>query len=312
MNIQKAFAKNFIIIAVVIVVVGGFLYLSKDKIFQKNLTPQAAAEKAINYINTNILPEGMTASLVSVSEQNGVYKFHMKVGENEYDSYITKDGRYLFPEAVELSTTTENQPEQNQAGENNAQTQKTDKPEVKLFVMSFCPYGNLAEDIMKPVVDLLGSKINLSVHYIVSKGSDGKYLSLHGDQELNQNVREICVAKYQPDKYWAFVEKINKDCTSQNADTCWENAAKSVGVDTAKIKQCQSSEKAALLDAEIQLTDSLGVSGSPQLFINGTEFQGNRTPEAYKTAICSAFNNAPSECQTTLSNESTAASGDCQ
>jgi len=312
MNIQQIFSKNFIIIAVIVVVVGGFLYLDKDKIFQKNITPQAAAEKAINYINTNLLPQGTVASLVNVVEQNGVYKIHIKVGDSEFDSFVSRDGQYLFPDGIELATTTASQNNQNQTGGNNTQAQKNDKPDVKLFVMSFCPYGNQAEDIMKPVVDLLGSKINLSVHYIVSKGSDGKYLSLHGDQELNQDVREICVSKYQQNKYWAFIEAINKSCTSQNADSCWENVAKSIGIDTAKIKDCAKSEVSSLLDKEIELTNSLSISGSPQLFVNGTEYQGNRTSEAYKTAICSAFNSAPAECQTTLSDASTSASGGCQ
>ena len=59
---------------------------------------------------------------------------------------------------------------------------------------------------------------------------ENKYCSMHGIQELNQGVRELCVQKYQPDKLWDFVMKINKACSASNADTCWEAVAKTAGV----------------------------------------------------------------------------------
>ena len=37
---------------------------------------------------------------------------------------------------------------------------KSKKPEIKFFVMSFCPFGNQAEAGLKAVAELLGDKVN--------------------------------------------------------------------------------------------------------------------------------------------------------
>ena len=50
---------------------------------------------------------------------------------------------------------------------------------------------------------------------------------------------------------------------------------------------------------------------SPTLVINGVEYNGARTPEGYKQAICNSFETAPAECSTVLSAVSTAVSGGC-
>ncbi len=48
--------------------------------------------------------------------------------------------------------------------------EKLKKPNVKFFVMSFCPYGNQAEDILKPVAELLkNNNVEWEPRYIVNK-----------------------------------------------------------------------------------------------------------------------------------------------
>ena len=228
------------------------------------------------------------------------------------------------------SNTTSPKPTQ---GVQNAQTQtepqqkpipKSDKPKVELFVMSFCPYGNQAEELMMPVVKLMGTKADIGLDYVIYSNYQGggpnycldkesKYCSMHGVQEVNQDVRELCVAKYQKGKFWDFVKEINASCTAQNVDSCWEKIATKLGIDTAKIKSCQQNEALTLLENEVSLSQKYGVQGSPQLFINGVEYLGTRTADGYKNAICSAFNTQPDECKQVLA-ETTASqtpSGGC-
>jgi len=47
------------------------------------------------------------------------------------------------------------------------------------------------------------------------------------------------------------------------------------------------------------------------MFINSTLYSGSRTPEAYKSAICSAFTEQPEDCNKTLSDNAGAAEGSC-
>ncbi len=46
---------------------------------------------------------------------------------------------------------------------------KTDKPQLDFYVMSFCPYGNDIEEVIRPVFDLLGDKVELRPRYIFEK-----------------------------------------------------------------------------------------------------------------------------------------------
>jgi predicted DsbA family dithiol-disulfide isomerase len=192
------------------------------------------------------------------------------------------------------------------------------KPQIDFFVMSYCPYGNQAEEGIAPVYDLLKGKAVFNPHYVIyanygGGGADycianGQLCSMHGIQELNQDTREICVNKYFGiDSWFKFTLAMNKGCSAQNADSCWENVAKGLGLDVTKIKTCQDKEGEALLKADQVLGDKLGVQGSPSIFIEGTDYNGGRTPEAYKEALCAGFTKQPSECATKLAGADTAA-----
>jgi len=101
-------SKNLIPVAIVIaalLIAGAIIYIYQGKGKEKIsglLSPQQAAEKAINYINQNLLQGGATASLINVVEENGIYKFRLKIGQNEYDSYVTKNGKLLFIQGIDL------------------------------------------------------------------------------------------------------------------------------------------------------------------------------------------------------------------
>ena len=301
-----------VVVVVVLLVVAGALYYSSQK--NKNIISlDEAAQKTINFINVNYLQGQATAVLGATSEESGVYKIQFKIQEQEYTAYTTKDGKILFPSGAAMSD------------ETTPDTSKKDIPQALLFVMSYCPYGNQAEELMMPVVELLGDKADIQLHYVIYNKENGysganycldkddKYCSMHGIQELNQDVRELCVRKYQDDKFWSFVKAANSGCTAQNVDSCWENVAKGLGIDTAKIKDCQKNEALTILEQEVQLSEKYGISGSPQIVINDTEYKGARSTDAYKTAICAGFNSVPSECSQVLEGSGAAApTGGCE
>jgi glutaredoxin len=191
---------------------------------------------------------------------------------------------------------------------------KSDKPVVDLYVMSFCPYGNKAEDTLKPVYELLKDKVDFNFRYIVSSEGD-KINSLHGQPEVDQNEREVCVMKdYGKDVWMNFVTYVNVNCGSDG--TCWEEGAKGLGLSIAKINYCVTSEGAALMKVDEKASTEAGASGSPTMIINGASTKavyqyGNS--ESYKQAICNAFNESPAECAEELSGStSTAEGGSCE
>lgn len=271
-------------------------------------------KKVIDYVNTYLLQGQGTAVLKDVKESDGLYAVTIELDGRSIDSYATKNGRLFFTQAIDL----EEKPDAPKQDE----IPKTDKPLVQLFTMSYCPYGNQAEEAIIPVAELLQDAIEIEPHYVIYSNYGGggpelcidkenKYCSMHGIEELKQDVRELCIYKYQRDKYWDYVGDVNTQCTLDNIAKCWETVAKSNGVDTARVASCLDDEAEELLAKEVELNKKHEIQGSPMLLINGIDYTGQRTAEAYKQAVCSAFAKQPEGCEKTLDNTAATAKGGC-
>jgi len=277
------------------------------------------ANKTVNFINENIISGGSgTAAVDSVSETSGILNVTVLYQGRKIPVYATTDGKYLILPGAGIIDMDVPVPQAEETQQE--QPQKTDKPLAQLFVMAFCPYGIQAENAMKPVVDLLGSKTDIQVHFIASVGgtTPDTIQSLHGTVEAQEDLRQVCIMKYYSQKiYWNYLMDINANCSGSysNAaayDTCWKNAATKVGIDVSKIVTCSNStEGVNLVKADAYLSSANGVSGSPTLIINGANYNGARTPDAYKEGICAAFITEPTECSQNLSTTGTTASGGC-
>jgi hypothetical protein len=196
---------------------------------------------------------------------------------------------------------------------------KSARPAVDLYVMSFCPYGTQAETVMSPVVDLLKSKADIQVRYIttITGSTVDSVSSLHGRTEAMEDLRQICINKYYPDEFWPYLKTFNEKCYTVRGNatmlaSCRKNADTTLSLDSAKIDTCAGgAEGLALLKADETAAVKNGAMASPTLVINGVQYSGARTPEAYKQAICNSFETAPAECNTVLSATSSATSGGC-
>jgi glutaredoxin len=286
-----------------------------DKILGETaMSKEEIKEKVTKYINEELLQGQRTAEITDITEDedDDLYKIVISLDGQDFDSYVSKDGKYLYTERMEVILADE-----------VADYPKQDTPDILLFTMSYCPYGNQAEDFVKPVYDLLKDRINFEPHYVIYSSAQGyegaeycldsenKYCSMHGIGELNQGVRELCTFKYQKDKFWDFVIAANSQCDSTNVDECWEQVAKDVGIDTEQIKSCQANEALDLLANEVSLNEQYNVSGSPTILINEKSFEGTRTPESFKKAVCAGFSAEPGECSQTLEDSGSGSEGQC-
>jgi len=278
--------------------------------------PDDTAKKVIDFLNNNLVQPGSTASLVSVETERGLYKITTLYQGQKIPVYVTMDGTYLFVSTpIDI---TEEIPGSSQSTTFDAPDKA--KPDVELYVMSFCPFGVQAENTMKPVFDLLGSYANFKIRFIVNVGGDtaDSIQSLHGSYEAMEDLRQICIMKYYDAKtYWNYLAEFNEKCYSvgrdqDKLDECWKATAKKFSIDTNKIETCSKSKEAIdLIKVDEQLTEKNGVTGSPTLIINGKVYNGARTQEAFKQAICSGFTNPPAACQTNMTQTAAAASGSC-
>ena len=317
-NKWKIFSMVLIIILAVSFLIIGVNGMPASNCQSKYLTKDEAGNKAVKFINENLVQPNTTATVISVVESNDMYNVSISYLERTIPVYITKDGTNLFLSSpIDI---TQPIPKPEEAQQQPTETPKTDKPVVQLFVMAFCPYGIQAENVMKPVVDLLGTKADIKVHFItsVSGTTPDSVSSLHGAPEAQEDLRQACIMKYYDQTtFWNYLMKINVNCSSKYSnttayDTCWKDAAKQSSIDTSKIDTCsKGSDGVSLIKADADLSSSKGVSGSPTLLINGVTYNGARDSNSFKEVICNAFTTAPSECSTALSSTTTASSGGC-
>jgi hypothetical protein len=277
------------------------------------VAPQTCSDKVIAYINTNLVSPGQTATLINITENNDIYTIWSRYQGRDLPIYATRDCTLLFTTAINM----------NAAAATPVPTQQpkqSARPVVDLYVMSFCPYGTQAETVMRPVVDLLGAKADISVRYITTVNGEtvDSVDSLHGPAEAKEDLIQLCIMKSSPDKYWNYLKAFNDQCYPvwQNAsrlDSCRKNVTATLGFDLPKIEACaDGAEGLTLVEMDAAESDAIGAGASPTLIINGVKYTGARTPEAFKQAICSSFNAAPSECNTTLPSASIAGSGGCE
>ena len=284
----------------------GHVFDKNDKIDTAKIEIDAAKELIENFIPS--INPGITVVADGFSEKNGLYVVNLTISANGQDqkmiSYLTLDGKMLFPQGIDV---VEGDAIKAAPPSKTAPTEypKSDKPEVDLYVMSFCPYGIQAEQQMKPVVDALKDVANINVRFIANVGGDTveSVQSLHGAPEAKEDLRQLCVQDmYDTKTYWNYVEEINNNCyptyrTDGKLEVCWKEAAKTAGVDVEKVETCAySSTGIDLIKADGVLSSENGVSGSPTIIINGMKYNGARTSDAFQAAICSSFNVAPELC----------------
>jgi hypothetical protein len=275
--------------------------------------PQKCADSAVSYVNTNLVQPGSTVTFVSINETKGLYEIKINYQSKVVPLYTTKDCSLLFTSAMNMNA-------EQATPAPTPVPKKSARPTADLYVMAFCPYGTQAETVMRPVYDLLGSKADIRIRYIttISGATMDSVDSLHGPSEAKEDAYQVCLRKSQPAKYWEYIGLFNEQCYPKWQDsgvleTCRKNVTATLITDRSAIVTCAAGADAiALLKADEADSKTSGASASPTLIINGVEYSGARTPEAYKAAICNSFETAPAECSTTLSSASaTGTTGGC-
>lgn len=158
--------KKILPVAIIIagIVIAGAIYYvnnpnseESEEVIGEIISPEDAAEKAINFINQNLLNEGTTASLIEVSEEMGLYKIKFDIEGQEIESYLTRDGKLLFPEAINITEEVEEstKPTSTTIGSfsvNDDEICREDnKPIIYFFGSQSCSYCRWEHPVMEAV-----------------------------------------------------------------------------------------------------------------------------------------------------------------
>ena len=181
-----------------------------------------------------------------------------------------------------------------------ANATKSDEPLLEAFIVSRCPFGLQMQRIMAEMTSKLPqAKDYLKVRYIGSI-SDSTITSMHGDEEAQENLRQICIREEQGSQYWDYVSCYMKD---GNSTKCLKSSSVDEGMLNACVKD--SSRGLTYAQEDFDLANKFNVTGSPTLILNNkiaSEFDfassttSGRSPEALKELLCCGFNNEPSFC----------------
>lgn len=288
--------------------------LSKNKAKEKILTSKEASSTVESFINNNLMQPGSKAIIKDIAEEGGLYKITINLpGGQEITSYLTRDGKKFFPEAMDIAEVEKKAAQnKNQQADNNQNpasqnitAAKKDKPEVELFVMSHCPYGTQIEKGLLPVLSALGDKIDFKLKFCS--------YAMHGEKELDEELNQYCIQKEEPAKLTSYLKCFLEDGNSTRCATA-------AGLNKGKINSCiASADKEFKVKEKYQDqstwvsgrfpafdvfkadNEKYGVQGSPTLVINGQQVSAGRDSASLLSVICSAFNNQPAECQQQLS-----------
>jgi len=271
----------------------------------KALSKGAIELKTQDYVTKLLEAQGAQQVVVAkvVNESDGFYTVSLDVGGQKFESYVSKDGKFLFPSGINLDQKIPTASEQAQAAA--ADIPKSDKPVVEVFVMSHCPYGTQIEKGMIPVMKLLKDKADIQIKFVG--------YAMHGLKEITEELTQVCIMQTYPTKYVSYLE-----CFLNASDTTGCMAKE--GITESSLSSCKADMETKYKVMEdyndpnktnwmgsyppfnvyAEENAAYSVQGSPTLIINGVQADVARDAQSLLTAICNTFNTAPLECQTDM------------
>jgi predicted DsbA family dithiol-disulfide isomerase len=172
------------------------------------------------------------------------------------------------------------------------------KNTLEVFVMSQCPYGVLALNAMEEVLKNFGAGLKFKVHYIANGTAEAGFQALHGQPEVDENIRGLCAIKHYgaSNKYMDYIWCRNKDIRSDD----WATCTGSNGIAQAKIKSCFEGEGKKLHENDIKIATALGIGASPTWLVNGRHKFSGIDAETIRKNVCE-HNAGLKGCENTLS-----------
>ena len=124
---------------------------------------------------------------------------------------------------------------------------------ISLFDKSTAPLLSVIKDF------------NPNVHFLVVKEA-GKLSAPRGDQEVEEDLRAVCIQKYYPERFWDYLLCRSKDINSAWWDECLGS------FDTVKVKACaRGVEGVKLLEESVGLNKELQIMFGPTYLMDNQE-----------------------------------------
>lgn len=286
--------KNSILIGVVVllvVVAAVFISLNSSpgnivSFLQFNAkSKESIAKEAIDYLNKSVLQDGQTATLNSVSEESGVIKINIKINGTDYDSYVTKDGKLLFPEALKIVSNQDSNEEENNNSsptafniteENHVRGDFSSQITLVEFSDFECPFCKSHIPTLERILNEYSGFVRLVY----------KHFPLSNIHPNAQKAAEASECASEQGKFWEFHDKLFAVPSGGLSVEKYKQIAKELSLDTNKFNDCLDGSKyEEKVRSDYNEGSSHGVTGTPANFINGELISGAVPYDDFKKKI---------------------------
>lgn len=299
----KIISSILLLLLLVSIFTNGFNFSSAS------LSKADAEKKILDYINQNLLQPPFTATVNSSEELPNLFKVNILVAGQAVDTYITKDGKFFFPQGFDLTKSLT----AGKTGTGNTETGapvdlkiEADDPvkgdkDAPVTIIEFsdfsCPYCAAVNGNNQLVIDSLKSSNPSWVAPVPKIMADYvktgkvklvfKYFPGHG---TGVEAMKLALCANEQGKFWELHDAFfaNQDQLQNVAQL--KDLASKAGVDITLLNKCYDDGKYDdKLEQDFAEGKTAGVSGTPAFFINGELITGAQSYSVFKDAIDSAL-----------------------
>ena len=202
----------------------------------------------------------------------------------------------------------------------------SDQDLARAFLNDFAVYARKLKEVtdMKPHYVLWYCSECRKAGYTIGNPdcvSSGRYCApdpdgpgpLTGKHVVLEDLRQICVYKEAREKWWDYIQVMNKTCPTKKFDSdCYKTSLEESSIDLKKIESCMNnsfttpsnfSSDNTLLRSERDELVKAGIFFFPAVIINSQTMRGDIEAEEVLRAVCAGFKEMPKECVNLLEGE---------
>lgn len=299
----QAISGILVVLLIFSVFTNGFQFSNNGGSDGDTITLSEAEERALEYVNNNLLQPPFTAELTESEELDSMYRLTLTVAGQDVDSFMTKDGNYFFPQGYETGATaieldgSDEGTEGTTGGEVAGTEVSVDDDDVKgdenapVTIIEFsdfeCPFcGRYIEQTYPQIVE----------SYIET--GQVKYVFRDFPLSFHQNAQKAAEAAEcagEQGMYWEMHDELFANQEALDIDSL-KGYAEDLGLDTEEFNEClESGEMYDEVQADMADGSRYGVQGTPAFFVNGQLLSGAQPYSAFEAAIEAALAQIDSE-----------------